>query len=128
MMKFLHGRGRRIVAGALVYALVLQGVVFAAEIVQAASGAAPGAAGFELCTHAGGDAVLPDTPAQAPLGANHCPFCLAGLALYVNSTPPCAAHDGRPSFSIAAWPPMAPQLVALIINESARPRGPPSAA
>lgn len=125
MMQFLHGLGRRVVAGALVYALVLQAFAFAAEIAQAGSASAQPAAGFVLCTHGGG-AALPDTP--APRGDNHCPFCLAGIALYVNASPPGAPRGSALVFVCAAWPAAAPSLVALFVSESAWPRGPPSAA
>jgi hypothetical protein len=123
MLKLLHGLGRRIVAGALVYALVLQGFVFAAEIAQAANAAA-GAAGFELCTHSGG-ATLPQTPVSP--GDNHCPFCLAGLAVYLDAAPAAGQHAVVFAFAGAPWPPAAANPIAFFVNESAWPRGPPSA-
>jgi hypothetical protein len=125
MLELLHSCGRRVVAGALIYALLLQGLVFSAEFAQAAAGD-PTVAGFELCSHTGG-AASADQPAQPPAGGTHCPFCVAG-AISLNAPPPCAPHYHNVEFSAAAWHSTAPRLIALFINESAWPRGPPSAA
>jgi hypothetical protein len=83
-------------------------------------------AGFALCTH-DGVAVAPGAPAQAPVGALHCPFCFAGAA-FVTCAAPCAPAWNKIIQSHAVWPLTAPRLGALFINESAWPRGPPAAA
>jgi Protein of unknown function (DUF2946) len=117
----------RIVAGILIYALVLQGFLFAAGIGSAATAAAGDAQwpGFELCSH-GGAAPSPTSPA-APVGDNHCPFCVVG-AVYVDGAPPSAPQYSVMVFTNAVWPLTAPRLVAPVVDASAWPRGPPCAA
>jgi len=116
---------RRVLGCVLAYALALQGFILVLDIGGAAS-AAPNSvfAGSELCHH--GDATLPNAPAQAPIGG-HCPFCFVGAA-FVDCPAPCAAHCRATLSGIAVWPLTAPQLAALLVNESAWPRGPPAAA
>jgi hypothetical protein len=129
MASISHRGWRRTLAGVLVCALVLQGFIFAADKLQAAIGGAQDAAwaGFELCTHSGSASASPETPAQAPVGDSHCPFCTVG-APYVNCAPPGAAQYIRIVLTSAVWPLATPRLVAFIVNESAWPRGPPAAA
>lgn len=116
------------IAGVLAYALAVQGFIFALDIGRPAI-AADGAvfAGFELCSHGGGGAALPGTPSQAPVGDLHCLFCIAG-AVYVNCAPPCAPLWNKIVLINAVWTSTKPRLIALFVNESAWPRGPPAAA
>lgn len=132
MAMISHRVWRRIFAGVLVFGLVLQGFAVAADMLQAVLGGAGGAqdaawAGFELCTHSSGASALPGTPAQAPAGDSHCPFCIAG-AVYVNCAPPGAPQYSKVVLTGAVWPLTAPRLAAFFVNESAWPRGPPAAA
>lgn len=126
MAKPSHRLWRRVLGCVLAYALALQSFILVLDIGGPAYGASqdPVFAGFELCHH--GDATLPNGPAQTPIGG-HCPFCFAG-AVFVECPAPCAAHCHTMLFSIAVWPLTAPRLVALFVNESAWPRGPPVAA
>jgi len=127
MARIPHSSWRRVIAGVLAYALALQGFIFVLDIGRAAA-AADGAtvAGFALCTHSGA-ASAPGEPTRAPIGALHCPFCFAG-AVFVNCAAPCVPPSNKVILSHAVWPITAPRLVALSINESAWPRGPPAAA
>ncbi len=127
MARISHGVWRRVIAGVLAYALALQGVIFVLDIGRAAAAAADGraVAGFALCAHSGA-AASPGAPAQAPVGALHCPFCFAG-AVFVNCAAPCAPPWNKVIQSHAVWLLPAPRLVTFFINESAWPRGPPAA-
>jgi hypothetical protein len=126
-----HRAWRRVLAGVLAYALALQGFLFALDIGRPALAAddhadATAWAGFVLCTHGGG-ASSPVAPAQTPVGDLHCPFCIAG-AVFVDCAPPCPPLWNKIVLTNAVWPSAAPRLVALFVNESAWPRGPPLAA
>jgi len=129
-MASISNRGwRRIVACLLAYTLVLQAFVFAVAIGHAAAGPADGSAdwaGFELCSHRSDGTASPGTPAQAPVGSDHCQFCIAG-AVYLDCAPPSISQFSTIAFTVATWPLAAPQLAACLVNESARPRGPPVA-
>ncbi len=132
MARTAHTGWRRVFAGVLIYAFVLQSFIFALDITRPAFAAADGAngatwAGFELCSHGGAGATVPGAPAQGPIGRIHCLFCIAG-AVYVNSAPPCAAQYSNIVVTNVAWPLAAPRLVALRVKQSAWPRGPPGAA
>lgn len=129
MARVPHRTWRRVFACVLVYALAIQGFVFALDIGRPAVAAANGAAwaGFELCSHGGAGAAVPGAPTQGPIGNVHCLFCIGG-AVYVNCAPPCAVQASEAVLVGAAWPSLAPRLVALFVNESAWPRGPPAAA
>jgi len=129
MAKISHRTGRRVIAGVLAYALAFQGFLFALDMGQPVIAATGGAAfaGFELCSHSGAASTVPGAPSQTPVGQIHCIFCIAG-AVYVNCAPPCAPLWNTIVLSNAVWPFAAPRLVALAINESAWPRGPPAAA
>jgi len=129
MARLWHKALRRVFACTLAYALVLQGLVFALDISRPAFAARAGTAwaGFELCSHSGSGSPLPNAPAQGPIGNIHCIFCIAGAA-YVTCTPACAVQCGNVVITGAVWLPAAPRLVALRINASAWPRGPPVAA
>lgn len=113
----------------LVYALVLQSFVFALDISRPAFAANDNAAwaGFTLCSHSGAGATVPGVPAQGPIGNIHCIFCVSG-AVYVASLPPAPVQRSHDVITDAVWPPAVPRLVALWINASAWPRGPPVAA
>ena len=129
MARVSHKAWRRVIAGVLAYALALQGFIFALDIGRPAVAASPDPAwaGFELCSHSGGGATAPGAPSQGPVGDLHCLFCIAG-AVYVNCAPPCAPQFSKVMLTNAVWPLTAPRLVALVVNKSAWPRGPPAAA
>jgi hypothetical protein len=124
MTKLSHGVWRRALSCALAYALALQGFVFVLDSGGPAVAAPdPIFASFELCHHSG--VTLPNAPAPAPLG-EHCPFCLAGAVLV--PCPACTPQHGKLLLGNAMWPLARPRLIALFINKSAWPRGPPAAA
>jgi len=127
MQRFLHRGWRRVLACVILYALVLQGFLYAVAVGEPALGAADNAAwaGVELCVHGGHAATLPGAPAQAPTASIHCLFCIAG-AVYVNCAPPAAPRYSRSVLVSLVRPLAAPRLVALLVNESAWPRGPPT--
>ena len=128
MPRVRYGGWRRVIAGVLAYALALQGFIFALDIGRPAIAGADATtwAGFELCSHSGVGAAVPDAPAQAPVGDFHCLFCFAG-AVYVNCAPPGAPQWNKVVLIDVVWPLTAPRLVALVIHTSAWPRGPPAA-
>ena len=112
----------------LAYALALQGFLFALGIGHSAVAADTTAwAGFELCTHGDHDVTSRGTPVQAPVGDCECPFCIA-CALYVHCPPSVSPQWSKAGPVKAEWLLTAPRLVALFINKSAWPRGPPAAA
>ena len=130
MARISHSTWRRVIAGVLAYALAVQGFIFALDLDQPAIAAANGTAfaGFELCSHSGNTgATVPGVPSQAPVGELHCLFCIGG-AIYVNCAPPGAPLWNKIVLINAAWTSTTPRLVALFINESAWPRGPPATA
>ncbi len=122
-----QGAWRRVFAGVLVYALVLQGFLFAGGIAPPAT-AVDGAplAGFALCTHDGAGPAAPVAPAQDP-ACTHCIFCVAG-AVYLTGAPPSVLQSRKIVLTNVVWPLAAPRLSSFHVNESAWPRGPPSAA
>ena len=128
MARISHGVWRRVIAGVLAYALALQGLIFVLDIGRVAAAAADGTAvaGFALCTHDSA-AAAPGAPAQAPVSALHCPFCFAG-AVFVNCAAPCAPAWNKFVLGNALGPLTRPQLISLLTNENAWPRGPPAAA
>jgi hypothetical protein len=125
-----HSGWRRVFACALAYALVLQGLIFAATDIRPAVGTADSAAWaeFPLCSHSGLDPAAPQAPAQHPAGDNLCLFCCIAGAACVNSAPPGAPPYSKVEFTSVVWPLIAPRLVALVVNAKAWPRGPPAAA
>jgi len=128
MARVSHSIWRRVFAGALVYALVLQGFFFAVAGGAPAIGTADNApwAGFPLCSHSGSAA--PEAPAQNPVGDGLCLFCCIAGAVCVNCAPPGALPYSKVEFTSVVWPLVAPRLVALVVNARAWPRGPPAAA
>jgi len=128
MAKFAHSGWRRVLAGVLAYALVLQGFIVAFDIGRPASAAPNGVAwaGFELCSH-NADSALPGVPAQGPIGNIHCVFCVAG-AVFLNCLPPSTPQYSKATFTDAVWHLTTPRLATLVVTESAWPRGPPTAA
>ena len=127
MRAYWHSGWRRVLSCLLAYALALQGFILAFDASRPAVAAAPDAvwAGFELCSHSGVGATLPDAP-KAPASGTHCVFCTAGI-VYVNSPPPVAPHCSAIAVTNAAWTLVAPELVAFKVNRNAWPRGPPAA-
>jgi hypothetical protein len=130
MARVSHSGWRRVFACVLAYALVLQGLIFAATDVRPAVGAADSAAWaeFPLCSHSGLDAAAPQAPGQNPVGDNLCLFCCIASAACVNCAPPGAPQYSKVEFTSVVWPFTAPRLVALVVNAKAWPRGPPAAA
>jgi len=127
MGRIAHRGLRGAVACVLAYALVLQAFLFGVYGAAALGGANDAPFAFALCSHDGGGAAAPDTPAQAPDNSEHCVFCVAG-AVYLNGAPPAAPHVATVAFTNAVWLLPAPRPLAFLVNESARPRGPPAAA
>jgi hypothetical protein len=117
---------RRVIACGLAYALCLQGFVFAISFAGPTAPTAqnPTSVAFPLCSH-GQTTTSPGAPSQAPLGDNHCPFCIAA-AVYVNCAPP-RAGDCNFTFVSAAWLLVAPHLTTRFMAGDAWPRGPPAA-
>jgi hypothetical protein len=121
-----RGGWRRLSAGILVFALVLQGIAFSwagARLAADAAGATA-LAGFELCRH---DGAVPDGAPQAPAADIHCVFCLAG-ASYVLSSPAATPEFRTVAFAMVPWRFTVWRLPAATVDASARPRGPPSVA
>jgi hypothetical protein len=127
MRRLLHKGWRRVLACAVLYALVLQGFLYAAAAGEPPLGALDDAAsaGFVLCTHGGDAASPPGAPAQDPPACIHCLFCIAG-AVYVNCAPPLAPQLSRAVLASLIRPLTAPRLIALLVSTSAWPRGPPA--
>jgi hypothetical protein len=127
MRAYSHSGWRRILGCLLAYAIALQGLIFAVDAGRSAIATVSDTAfaGFPLCSHGDDGAPVQDAP-QAPLSDNHCVFCLTGI-VYLSSPPSPTAHLGVVVVSDAAWALTAPQLVALHVNRSAWPRGPPTA-
>jgi hypothetical protein len=114
---------RQLLSCALVYALVLQGMLFALGGAQlaAAVSTAPSPA-IEVCLHDPADAAgLPDGHAN---GKVHCPFCLA--ATHQAMAAPCgwSASIIRTVIATALQPDVFGAPCATHPN-SHRPRGPP---
>lgn len=113
---------RRLTAGTLILALVLQGIAFTlAGARVAAADPTDTAAGFFLCRHDGGlgGGGAPESPAAD----SHCIFCLTGATYLDAPAVSSACHTitfGVLSWSLSAW-----RLPATTVNASARPRGPP---
>ena len=126
MAEILQRSVRRVIACGLAYALALQGFAFAIASAGPAVASAqnPTFIAFPLCSH-GRTTTLPGAPSQAPLGDNHCPFCIAG-AVYVNCASPYVS-DCNSAFLSTTWLPVAPQIIALFVRGGAWPRGPPAA-
>jgi hypothetical protein len=124
-----HSNWRRVFACVLIYALVLQGFIFAvADGLPAIGGAEKTAwSGLALCAHSGGGSTSPDAPSQNPIGDNHCLLCIAG-AVYLDCPPPATTFFNKVVLTNVAWPLSATRLIAFVVNENAWPRGPPAAA
>jgi len=118
---------RRVIAYGLAYALSLQGFVFAISSASpvGSSPENPTIVAFPLCVH-GETTTLPRAPTQAPLGDNHCPFCVAG-AFYVSCASPCAG-DCDFTFVSTDWLSVAPHFIPRFVGGGAWPRGPPAPA
>jgi hypothetical protein len=118
---------RRVIAYGLAYALSLHGFFFAIASANPAGASIqnPTFVALPLCSHSQ-TTTLPGAPSQAPLGDNHCPFCIAGAA-YVNCASPCAGDCGFTLVS-TVWLLVAPNLIVRLIGSGAWPRGPPATA
>jgi len=129
MLRIAYEFLRRVSVCALAYALVLHGLIIASDTAQAAVGAANDStfSEFVLCTHDGAGPASPSAPSQIPVGDSHCPFCIVG-AVYVHCAPPGVPQllGGVLADGVALL--AAQRLLALTFNQSAWPRGPPSAA
>jgi len=120
---------RRLTAGILICALLLQGVAFTfagSRLAGEAAGAAGAAdwAGFELCRHNAGAA--PGGAPATPATDSHCIFCLAGATLL--GAPASAPECRTIAIAITPWPFAAWRLPADTVDASTRARGPPPAA
>jgi hypothetical protein len=133
MVGRLHGLtrvGRQSAAVVLTFALLLQGVAFAAATGRLAASAASDAgwAAFELCHHNGSADDNASAPAGVPENSDtHCIFCLAGASYALQAALPSAAFHII-IIAIVPWIFTAWLLPALTVDASARPRGPPPAA
>jgi hypothetical protein len=115
--------GRQLAALALIYALLLQSLVFAFGSGRFA--AAAQWPGFELCVRGGGGLDRGDIP-QHPATDEHCIFCLAGVAYLLGA--PHAPPFHTVAFAAVSWPFVVWRLSATTVNASTRSRGPPPAA
>ncbi len=121
-------RWRRLTAGLLVAALLLQGLGFSFASAALAAGHAdsPDWAGFELCRHDQANPDQPGSPDQPAVDA-HCVFCVAGPGFVLE--PPALTFLFLPvEIEIAPWPVVAWRLAPATVDASSRPRGPPTAA
>jgi hypothetical protein len=80
-----------------------------------------------LCLHDGGVAPPTGPSDQGPAANSHCPFCIA-CSVYVNCAPPPSPQYAMIVFAGAMTPASASRLLALVVIDSAWPRGPPAAA
>jgi hypothetical protein len=119
------GGWRQWIAGLLVFALVVQGLMLALAGAQASAGATgePDWAGFEVCRHGG---TSPSDPAS-DTADGHCVPCLAGATLVLHAPPP-SAECHRVAHTVAPWRLARWRLPALTVDATALPRGPPSSA
>ena len=115
-------------AGMLAYALVLQGLAFALASGESARGAEDLSwVSSELCIHSANGASVPGKPGERSAADAHCLFCVPG-AVYVGSAPPAAPQLLGSVLAEKVAPLTAPRLLALLVNQSAWPRGPPAEA
>ena len=112
---------RQLLSCALIYALVLQGIVFALGGVQLAAASADPAPAIEICLHDPADgAGLPDGGADSKV---HCPFCLAAAHQAI-ATPGESSEPIRTDGATMEWP-ACPAAATSARFSSHRPRGPP---
>lgn len=119
---------RRVFACALAYALVLQGLGFSlasAEPPPDTDGL--GWASSALCIHSANGTSVPGKPGERSAADAHCLFCIPG-AVYVGCAPPAAPQLLGSTLVDRVAPLAAPRLLALLLHQSAWPRGPPAAA
>jgi hypothetical protein len=118
---------RQVTAYALIYALVLQGMIVAlagASFVGTADNR--GISSYEICHH---DGATPDAPSQAPDQSDNscCIVCLAGASYVVADVD--VLIDLHPiEFAAVRWPTTTLPSLTRIVDANARPRGPPAAA
>jgi hypothetical protein len=118
--------GRQFCAVFLIFALMLQGMAFAAMTSRLAADAASDAslAGFEICHHSSpaddsGDPAVPESSGV------HCIFCLAAADHALEAPLPSAEFYVILLTTTVPWTFTAWRLPAPVVNASARPRGPP---
>jgi hypothetical protein len=118
---------RQVTACALIYALVLQGIIVAlAGAGFAETADSRGIANYEICHHDGG---VPDAPSQAPDQSDNscCILCLAGANYTLADVD--LTIDFRPvEFAAVRWPATTLPLPAHTVDANTRPRGPPAMA
>jgi hypothetical protein len=118
---------RQVTAWALIYALVLQGMIVAlAGAGFAATAGSLGDTSYEICHHDGG---APDTPSQGPDQSDNscCILCLAGASYTLADVD--LTIDFRPvEFAPVRWPATTLPLPAHTVDANTRPRGPPATA
>ena len=116
---------RQVVAGVLMYALVVQGMAFALTNARLNETIADN--NWVVCHHDGGASELPGNAPESPSRRAHCIFCLAGAAFVLSG--PAPRSDIRVvSIAAAAWPLLVWQLPAHTVDAATRPRGPPPVA
>ncbi|MFG1412173.1 DUF2946 family protein [Xanthobacter sp. VTT E-85241] len=124
-------RGARIVAWAIVYALVFQVVLTSAFQTSAlfasrASSTAPGL--FQICQNDPSTAE-PHGPADDRTTAFvHCPLCLSRVDLAILPTPPATPVIARLAVLFRFQPGAVSDLTSSGVRLAHRPRGPPIAA
>ncbi len=120
---------RRVIAGVLIHALVLQGIAFALAGASRAVNAAGGGdfTAYELCRHDGGTPASRGDSPETPAADTHCIFCLAG-AHQALDVPVCAPEYHAIAIPVAPWPFAVWRLPTATVDASARPRGPPPVA
>jgi hypothetical protein len=123
---------RRLTGIAVIYALVLQSLVFGliAAPVSALAAGDDGLPVFELCQH--GPDGAPLAPADMPghHGDAHCIFCFAGTHHYLGQGPLPSSLSGQADLKSASlrWSPDNRRVSLLSRYSIARPRGPPLSA
>jgi hypothetical protein len=115
---------RRVTAGALICALVLQGMALVLAVTRFA-GAETNVAGFksEICHH-DGDTSNSQNQTPDPADNGCCIICLAGTS-YVLAAFNLASNFHPIMFVAVRWPAATPPLPSRTVDANTRPRGPP---
>lgn len=127
MRGFLHGAGwgwRRLTAGTLIYALLMQGLLIEVGAVRLAAVKA-GWAGFEVCSRDGGR-TPGDAPERPAADCHHCMLCPAG-STYIPGVSTSASGFRAIAFATVLWPFTPWRFPADTVDANSRPRGPPVA-
>ncbi len=117
---------RRLIVGALCYALALQSIAIAVAGSRLAADAA-GGGDWTISALCRSDATLPASPADTPhrsAGNDHCVFCVAG-GTHLLGAPDSAPLVGTVVFTTVAWPLAAWRLPRHTIRTDSRQRAPP---